>query len=161
MKVILAVDDSPYSQEVIKTVTHREWPRDTEFKILTVLEPLDCCLDDTFQDMFQDINEKRRKAVDHFAQSVREKLEATMHGARVHFEIRSGNPKTEIIAAAVDWCADRIMIGAHGQRGCPHNLIGSVSRAVAGHAPCSVEIVREKNKTSAKQRKDSTATAKV
>lgn len=160
MKVILAVDDSPYSQEVIKTVTEREWPVDTEFKVLTVLEPLDCCLDESFDDMFQTFKEKRKKAVDHLAQSIREKLEATIPGARVHFEVRSGSPKSEIVGAAVDWCADRIMIGAHGQRGCPHNLLGSVSRAVAGHAPCSVEIVREKNQKVSKPRKESVATAK-
>jgi nucleotide-binding universal stress UspA family protein len=154
MKVILAVDESIYSQEVIKTVTEREWPADTEFKILSVLEPLEDCLGDRFEDMFQGINEKRKKAVDHFGKSIREKVEATIPGARVHFEVRSGNPKTEIINAAVEWCADRIMIGAHGQRGCPHNLLGSVSRSVAGYAPCSVEVVRGKHYSASKTGKD-------
>ncbi|MDZ4836950.1 MAG: universal stress protein [Candidatus Melainabacteria bacterium] len=163
MKVILAVDDSIYSQEVINAVINREWPLDTEFKVLTVLEPLDCCLDNKYEDLLLGIDEKRKKAVQHLGKSVREKLEATMHGARVHFEVRSGNPKAEVIDAAVEWCADRIMIGAHGHRGCPHNLIGSVSRAVAGNAPCSVEIVRSKklDKKALKLREASTVPAEV
>lgn len=161
MKVILAVDDSTYSQEVIKSVTNRAWPLDTEFKVLTVLEPLDCCIDDQFEDLFQGINEKRKTAVDHLCNAVREKLEATIPGARVHYEVRTGDPKAEIIDVAVEWCADRIVIGAHGHRGCPHNLIGSVSRSVTGHAPCSVEVVREKNKKESKPGKTSTLTAKA
>lgn len=158
MKVVLAVDDSVYSQEVINAVIDRQWPIDTEFKVLSVLEPLDCCLDDKFQDLFLDINEKRNKAANHLAKSVREKIEATIPGVKVHYEVRTGNPKSEVVDAAVEWCADRIMIGAHGHRGCPHNLIGSVSRAVATHAPCTVEIVRSKesSKTSSRKKKETT-----
>lgn len=161
MKVILAVDDSTYSREVIESVMERDWPIDTEFKVLTVLEPLDCFLGDKFEDSRLGINEKRKKAVDHWGKSIREKLEATIPGARIHFEVRNGHPKTEIIDVAVEWNADRIMIGAHGQRSCPHNLIGSVSRAVAGYAPCSVEIVRKRNKKSTKQAKERTQSAKA
>lgn len=158
MKVILAVDDSTYSHEVISAAIDREWPEDTEFKVLSVVEQLDCCFDDKFEDLFLDIDEKRKKAADHLAKSVREKIQATIPGVRVHYEVRSGNPKSELVDAAVEWCADRIMIGAHGHRGCPHNLIGSVSRAVATHAPCTVEIVRPKGsiKNTSKNRKETT-----
>jgi nucleotide-binding universal stress UspA family protein len=39
MKIIIAVDDSPSSSELIRSVISRKWPADTNFKILTVLEP--------------------------------------------------------------------------------------------------------------------------
>ena len=34
------------------------------------------------------------------------------------------------------------LVGAHGHGVCPRFILGSVSSAVATHAPCSVEIVR-------------------
>jgi nucleotide-binding universal stress UspA family protein len=72
----------------------------------------------------------------------------------VHFEIRHGSPKTEIIRTATEWEANRILIGAHGHNVCPHNLMGSVSRAVAEHAPCSVEIVKIKSCANVRHEED-------
>ena len=158
MKVIVAIDDSPYSEELVETVKTRDWPIDTEFKVLSVLEPLDG-LSDRFSDVIESANAKRKKSAEELCRSVREQILGTIAGATVHYEIRSGYPKNEIIEAAADWSADRIIIGAHGHRGCPHNLLGSVSQAVARHAPCSVEVVRQKSKSS-KTRETSTASAK-
>jgi nucleotide-binding universal stress UspA family protein len=39
--------------------------------------------------------------------------------------------------------ADLMTLGSHGYRGFTRFLPGSVSYAVASHAPCSVEIVRK------------------
>jgi nucleotide-binding universal stress UspA family protein len=161
MKIILAVDDSAYSKEVVSSVSERDWPLDTQFKILTVLEPLDC-LGEKYEDMIHGVDAKRKKAIEHLCQATREKLVATIPGAIIHYEIRAGNPKNEIIDAAAEWSADRIIVGAHGQRGCPHNLLGSVSRTVAGCAPCTVEIVREKNtKATSKSHKETTETVNI
>jgi nucleotide-binding universal stress UspA family protein len=49
-----------------------------------------------------------------------------------------------IIKTAKAWDADLIVVGSHGYRGIKRFLLGSVSQAVAFHAPCSVEIVRRK-----------------
>lgn len=82
---------------------------------------------------------------------IRKHIEAGVPGCVVHTEVRKGQPKSTIIGAAVEWEANRIMVGAHGHRTCPHNLMGSVSKAVAEHAPCSVEIVRDGSETGAKK----------
>lgn len=143
MNVIVALDDSPHSLEVVSAVTQRVWPEYTKFKLLTVIEPVE-----NFDDLDvtgSEFNNRREKAADKFCGSIREKLEASIPNAIVHYEVRRGSPPKEIIDAAVDWSAELILLGAHGQRGCPTNLMGSVSRAVAHHAPCSVEIVRSKN----------------
>jgi nucleotide-binding universal stress UspA family protein len=146
MKVIIAIDDSPYGARVVDSVVDRRWPLDVDFKILTVLEPLCACGDDDvladFSDTLSAIQERRRRAAQRFGERVRHQIESTVLGARVHCEIREGLPRTEIINAAVDWNADRILVGAHGRDVCPHNMLGSVSRAVVNHAPCTVEIVR-------------------
>ncbi len=46
---------------------------------------------------------------------------------------------------AKSWPADLIVMGSHGRRGFEKALLGSVSEAVAMHAPCSVEIIRIKS----------------
>lgn len=145
MKVIIAIDDSPMSTPVLNTIISRHWPKDVQFKVLTVLEPI--CLpseNPEFADSLVKVYDKRMEHATKWCQSVREKLEAKIPGAKVHFDVRQGSPPAEIIDAAVDWAADKILMGAHSKDVCPHNLVGSVSRRVASHSPCSIEIIRNK-----------------
>jgi nucleotide-binding universal stress UspA family protein len=150
MKVVIALDDSPYSAHVLDVVCRRHWPEDVEFKILHVLAPIDLgsWADEEMPQIQSEIKQRRMKHAEKFCADARHKMEKRIPDARVHFEIRQGSPKSEILKAATDWESSRILIGAHGHNVCPHNLMGSVSRAVAEQAPCSVEIVKVKSCTS-------------
>ena len=53
-----------------------------------------------------------------------------------------GEPRSVILETAKEWGADLIVVGSHGRRGLDRFLLGSVSEAVAIHAPCSVRVVR-------------------
>ncbi|MBK6426145.1 MAG: universal stress protein [Blastocatellia bacterium] len=53
-----------------------------------------------------------------------------------------GTPKRVILDEAEEWKADLIVVGSHGDGPIKRFLIGSVSLAVAMHAPCSVRVVR-------------------
>ena len=64
-----------------------------------------------------------------------------------------GDAKTIIIDNATHWGADLIVMGSHGWKGLNRFLLGSVSDAVARHAPCSVEIVRVPSATDAAKAK--------
>jgi nucleotide-binding universal stress UspA family protein len=55
-------------------------------------------------------------------------------------------PQELILKEAADWGADLIVLGSHGRRGFSRFLLGSVSEAVASHAPCSVEVIRQARK---------------
>ena len=136
LKVVVAIDDSPHSSRLIEAVSHRKWPEHTEFKILAVLEPIECCVDaDEWQETMTAANAKRKHAAEDYCQHARQKLMDKVTPASVHFEIRLGDPKEEIVSAASQWHADKIMMGAHSKGVCPHNLLGSVSRAVSQNAP--------------------------
>lgn len=149
MKVLVAVDDSPYSKHVIDTVLRRHWPEDTQFKILTVLEApyIDDSDEPQWKEQLIALQSRRHKHMSKLCSEIRDRIESHISNAKAHFEIREGDPKVEIIDAAVDWPADQVLVGAHGRNICPHFLLGSVSRTVAAHAPCSVEIVRAKSRT--------------
>ena len=56
-----------------------------------------------------------------------------------------GEPRAVILDTAKEWEADLIVLGSHGKRGVDRFLLGSVSEAVAIHAPCSVRVVRTKH----------------
>jgi nucleotide-binding universal stress UspA family protein len=57
-------------------------------------------------------------------------------------EVLEGSPKELIVDEAKRWGADLIVVGSHGRGSVGRFFLGSVSLAVAAHAPCSVEIVR-------------------
>jgi nucleotide-binding universal stress UspA family protein len=54
-----------------------------------------------------------------------------------------GEPRGLILDAAKSWQSDMIVLGSQGRSGLDRFLIGSVSEAVAVHAHCSVEVIRE------------------
>jgi nucleotide-binding universal stress UspA family protein len=62
---------------------------------------------------------------------------------RIETRVIDGSPKEEIVEEAETWGADLILIGSHGYGNVKRFMLGSVLQAVATHAPCSVEIVRE------------------
>ncbi|MBX9878820.1 MAG: universal stress protein [Candidatus Obscuribacterales bacterium] len=156
MKVIVAIDDSPYSKHVVDTVVRRHWLPDTQFKVLTVIESLYIGdEDDVLKEQLINLRARRHEHMTELCAQIRDRLEEHIPTAKAHFEVREGDPKVEIIEAAIDWSADQILVGAHGRNICPHFLLGSVSRTIAAHAPCSVEIVRAKTGAGTKSCKSS------
>lgn len=148
MKILIALDDSPYSKDVVADVVKRAWPDKTQFKLLTVIEPF--CMsgdEESDADLIEAsgvVHRKRWQVAESICEQAEKKLQASLPEAKISFEIKEGNARFQIISTAVEWSADKIILGAHGVGVCPHNLLGSVSQGVALHAPCSVEIVRSK-----------------
>lgn len=58
--------------------------------------------------------------------------------------LRTGEPAREIIAEAVDWNADLLVLGTHGRTGASRLLIGSVAESVLKSAPCDVLMIPRK-----------------
>lgn len=147
MKVLIAVDDSPYSEAVVDSAVKRNWPEKTQFLVLTVLEPipLDTKNQKEMRALIEEGTEKRRKTAKALVETVRDKLKKQLSGnaGEIESTVKEGSPKKEIVESAIEFGADRILIGAQGHGTCAHNLLGEVSRVVAATAHCSVEIIRE------------------
>jgi len=147
MKILVALDDSRHSDYLIKTIIQRKWPQDTQFKIVSVNEPFDMESEDaSWLQLSDEVDRRRKEHAEVLCERVRHAIEKHIPTASVHFEVKEGDPCCQVINAAVDWQADKILMGAHSKSVCPHNLLGSVSRAVSHNAPCSVEVLREKPK---------------
>jgi nucleotide-binding universal stress UspA family protein len=150
MNLLLAVDDSYYSEIAVREVAERPWPQPTTVRVLSVAvflgapvpgvpsggalldTPPVTAMFDARNQLLETTNLLVQRAADRLA---RDEL-------RIDTLVREGDPGAEIIAEAEAWPADLIIIGSHGHRGLKRLLLGSVAQHVLNHAPCSVQIAR-------------------
>jgi nucleotide-binding universal stress UspA family protein len=143
MKILLAVDESKYSEAAIQAVLARSRPQDTEVRVLHVLEPPSLLLgremggyDPELEVVWNALRGQAKALVEKTAAKLR------ASGFNVTPALEEGDPKSKIIDVANEWKADLIVLGSHGRTGLERFLMGSVADSVARHAECSVEIVR-------------------
>lgn len=144
MKILLAIDDSRFSQAAIRAVLNAARPQDSEVRVLHVLEPVIFPPEAqtwTSLPVYAEMMEQQRRDATVLVKQAAESLRGAGFKETSH-AVEEGNPKVIIVDEARKWGADLIVIGSHGRKGLDRFLLGSVSEAVARHADCSVEIVR-------------------
>jgi nucleotide-binding universal stress UspA family protein len=147
MKVLLAIDGSPCSVAAVKEVANRNWPEGTLVKVFAAVRTWVPSTPDPFligAAMYVDLMESERKRLHKLVENTANELRKKTAGENLRIEtmVAEGSPKELIVEEAERWGADLILIGSHGYGGVKRFMLGSVSQAVATHAPCSVEIVR-------------------
>ncbi len=144
--ILITVDNSAYSKAALSWLQGIHWAPETKFKVATIVQPLV----DSF-DSVGSITDATNLTRQHddligMAKSEVTKLSADLAAAvgpkNVSIEVGEGDPRDVIINIATSWKADLIVMGSHGRTGLDKFLLGSISQAVALHAPCSVAIVR-------------------
>jgi len=140
MKVLLAIDDSKFSEAATRTVASQFRPQETEVRVLNVVEPISTSTPPQMSPgYYPELEDQVRQS-----RVLVERAERTLSSAgfRVGTSVAEGYAKSVILDKAAEWRADLIALGSHGRMGLERFLLGSVSEAVARHAPCSVLIVR-------------------
>ncbi len=140
MKILLAVDNSSHSRDALQSVRTQFSPRDTEVRVLHVLQPVSLSAPPQMSPAYAP--ELREEGVQAriLTSGMAEELRAA--GFRAESVVQIGDVREEIVRAASEWPANLIVVGSHGTGRLRHLLLGSVAEFVARHAPCSVEIVR-------------------
>jgi len=135
LKILLGIDGSIFSIAAAQSVAARPWPIGTIVKLLSVIEPVVRLTEHLLPLSRSDAQ---------LMQEVLKQVEAILSeaGLSTTRNIVRGKPKEKIINEAKTWSADLVVVGSHGRRGVKRWLLGSVSEAVATHAPCSVEVIR-------------------
>lgn len=143
MKILLAIDDSKFSDAAVQMTIAQASPQNTEVRVLHVLEPPSLLMgremggyDPEFEAVWQAQREQAKALVERTVAMLR------ASGYNVTPALEEGDPKSKIIDVASEWNADLIVLGSHGRTGLDRFLMGSVAESVARHAVCSVEIVR-------------------
>jgi nucleotide-binding universal stress UspA family protein len=144
MRVIVAIDGSEKSSDLIEKVARRPWPIDTEIKILTVVQPLvrGELQSPGWAEVAAGALRKRSSMASAECAKQWHYLQQCLPQAITHFEVREGEPREEIVKAASEWNANLIILAAPGRASKGGPLIGSVSSGVMRYAGCSVELIR-------------------
>ena len=146
MRILLAVDGSRYSADVMDAVLSRFWPESGIVRVLSAVEPEEV-IDSKGPDLSATAKPAPLKATEELVEWVADSL--VSYGFQAGTAVKPGDPREVIVNEATDWQADLIVMGAYGHSGVRNWQIGSVAESVAKHARCSVELVRKHRTRSA------------
>ena len=148
MRILLAVDGSPFSDAAVTEVASRPWPAASEVKVITAFQvpliptPEVWAISDEYLPALERIaREQSQSIVDAAVAALARGLDKSI---TVSGEVLLGPPREAILDGAEKWKADLIVMGSHGFGAWRGFLLGSVSRSVVTQAKCSVEVVHRR-----------------
>ena len=140
MRVLVAVDDSGFAEDLLRAVVAGIRHENTEVLVLHVLQPVDTVpppeMAQGYAPELEDEKQPARALVERIA------TELSRAGFTAKTEVRIGDVTETVLERAAEWHADLITVGSHGQKSIHNFLLGSVAESVARRAGCSVAIVR-------------------
>jgi nucleotide-binding universal stress UspA family protein len=150
MKVLLATDGSDCSVGAAQAIADQPWPSKCLFKVISVEElvPVGNQMDAASlspvypASLLERLTTEARDRANSAVEAAKEILTRAGLALDSSNATPFGEPRSVILDNAKEWGADLIVVGSHGRRGLNRFLLGSVSEAVAIHAPCSVRVVR-------------------
>src|SRR5271170_4330718 len=131
MKILLAIDDSKFSEAAINAVIAQAHAKDAEVRVLHVVEPPTLLVAREmggYDPAMEIVWEEETKRAKNLVAKTEETLRA--HGMKVTAAVRQGDPKSTIIDVSEEWHADLIVLGSHGRKALDRFLMGSVSEAI-------------------------------
>jgi nucleotide-binding universal stress UspA family protein len=152
-KYLIALDDSHSSHDVMEEVLSRKWPATAHFRTIMAIEPLpfhaysglgpwEGTGNEEFAELVRKTVGAEKEAARQILDNAVARLKRAFPEADVSSEMVEGYAKDRLLSYAREWPADLIIMGSHGRRGFVEFVLGSVSKATALHAPCSVFVVR-------------------
>jgi nucleotide-binding universal stress UspA family protein len=142
VKILVAVDDSEFSEQALRFAAAHVPAQGAEIRVLHVLQPIAFSappqMAAAYAPELESQGKEARELVERAAAALRPK------GFKVETAVEKGDIRLKIVDCAAEWNADLIVVGSHGRTGIPRVLLGSVAEFVARQAPCSVLIVRRR-----------------
>ena len=142
-RILLAVDGSPGAEAALDAVAARAWPKGSRFLVISSYDfrPNPGVFSEAAaSDLAATLSIHHRAALEKQVASAADRLARA--GLSAQGLLREGDPRSALVDEAKDWAADCIFLGSRGAGAFARILLGSVSSAVASHAPCTVEVVR-------------------
>jgi nucleotide-binding universal stress UspA family protein len=145
MRILVAIDGSDYSVAAARSVASRPWPEGTEVKVISSVSVIMAAADPWYSggEVSVRLLEEQRKFATEYVEAAEKLIRDS--GFKVTGSVLTGGAKGSIVSEAEDWGADLVVVGSQGRRGFSRALLGSVSEAVAMHAPCSVDVIRSQD----------------
>ena len=142
MKIMIGVDDSPFSKAAIEHVKTATWPAGTEFVVISACPPIwigpgEMASPGPIAEMNAQQEQHHKETVQAAAKSLSDA------GLKAAGRVELGDPRSILVEAARREKAALLVVGSHGRSGMAKLLLGSVASHVIGHAPCSVLVVKQ------------------
>jgi universal stress protein A len=141
MRILIAADDSGFAEDVLRGVVIGIRHENAEVLVLHVLQPVDTVPPPEMAQGYAPELEDEKQPAHAFVERIAADLRRA--GFMAETDVRIGDVTDTILDRAVEWRADLIAVGSHGQRSIHDFLLGSVAESVARRAKCSVAIVRK------------------
>ncbi len=141
--VLVAVDTSTLASRVVETaarVARRTWP-DGQLHLMHVFRAARFDRPGQAGLRTEDLVADAQNHLDYHVRMARRQFSGPVAG---HLAI--GDPAEEIVKRARSLSADLLIVGTHDSVGLERFLLGSVAEKLAKRAPCSVLIVRAKQR---------------
>ncbi|MBW8887651.1 MAG: universal stress protein [Fibrobacteres bacterium] len=141
-RILAAVDGSLDSRHALDAIARRAWPTGVRIRLIAA-KPSDPWSEALEAAEFGKAVGKATKGSWAGMEKLLDTAVARLAkaGLAAEWEIQEGDARAVILAEAEAFHADCIFLGRRGLSGFNRILLGSVSAAVASHAPCSVEVV--------------------
>ena len=115
MKILLAVDDSKFSEAAAKILAGQFRPQDTEIRVLHVVEPITISappqMSRGYYPEVEDQLPHARVIVDWAGKTL------SSAGFKVTTSVTAGDARSVILDDAAEWQADLVVLGSHSARG--------------------------------------------
>ncbi len=132
MKVLIAIDSSDFSEDILKHVVESNWSADSVLRVISVYEPAPSW----------EITQLLARQVELILEYRLEQLKKTLSALQIEGKSLEGPASTSILDEAKDWHCDLLIIGSHGDTGVRKNDADSISSSILKNAPCTVQVVR-------------------
>lgn len=137
MRLLVATDGSADARTAAQWLSDFPLPADTSVLLVAVVNlppsPIDIPTVTAFKDALM---HEARGGVEELRPPFKRRV------ASVETRVVAGDPRQEIVQLGHDWSADLIVVGARGLGAVASAVLGSVSLAIARHAPCAALVVR-------------------
>lgn len=141
MKILLGVDDSPFSAAAIEYVKKATWPAGLQVIVLSAAAPVFVGPGEAAAPMVvEQLNEGQMAY--HRNVAARAAGELQKAGFKVEARSPASDPRTAVLETAKAEKVDLIIVGSHGRSGLAKLLLGSVASHVVTHAHCNVLVVK-------------------
>lgn len=152
MNILIASDGSKHAEAALDFLTRLPLPENSKITLLVVVEkprPLFAGEHPIIGKQVGEAFQEYRRALQQGARRVLEREERRLRdrGFVVRTACREGHAADEIVEACCEVKPDLLVLGSRGLGGFKGLLLGSVSRQLLRHAPCSVLIVKSSDES--------------
>jgi nucleotide-binding universal stress UspA family protein len=146
VKVLLAIDEEPGSEEAVNEVGGRRWAEETTVRVLHAVGKFVPPAQELWHDAGGD-PERARQEIKERSTELAERVAGWLReqGLAVETAVRDGEPGPAVVEEAKEWGADLVVVGSRGHTGLRRLLEGSVSKYVVDHASCPVEVIHARD----------------